>query len=68
MIRFLWKSSRGYRLRPWASPYFRWRVETYWGVPASELDNAAMRRFVWRHRDELCRFLHWAGRMGRGRS
>ncbi len=34
MLRFLWRATRGYRLRPWRSPYLRWRIETYWGTPA----------------------------------
>ncbi|MCX6621708.1 MAG: hypothetical protein NTY38_11660 [Acidobacteria bacterium] len=63
MLRFLWRATRGYRLRPWASPYLRWRVETYWGIPANELDGAAMRRFAWEHRSDLLRFVRWAARM-----
>ena len=38
MIRFLWIASRGYRLRPWDSPYLRWRIETYAGIPAESID------------------------------
>jgi hypothetical protein len=63
MLRFLWRASRGYRLRPWRSPYLRWRVETYWGTPADEIGFAGFWRFVWRHRGELIRFLQWADRM-----
>ena len=37
MLRFLWRATRGYRLSPWRSPYLRWRMETYWGVPATEI-------------------------------
>ncbi len=64
MGRFLWASTRGYRLRPWASPYLRWRIETYQGHPADEVDARYFRRFTWQHRGELWRFLCWAGEMG----
>jgi hypothetical protein len=63
MLRFLWRASRGYRLRPWQSPYLRWRMETYWGTPADEIEFGRFWRFVWGHRGELTRFLRWAGRM-----
>lgn len=63
MLRFLWRASRGYRLRPWRSPYLRWRMETYWGTPAEEIGFSDFWEFVWRHRAELARFLGWAGRM-----
>jgi len=63
MLRFLWRASRGYRLRPWASPLLRWRVETYWGTPAAEIQSVDFWRFVWQHRRELARFLAWAERM-----
>lgn len=63
MLRFLWTSTRGYRLRPWASPYLRWRIETYWGLHAEQLSSAEVMRFMWTHRSDLFRFLHWADRM-----
>ena len=65
MLRFLWNASRGYRLRPWASPYLRWRLETYWGLRAEEITAASFGRFAWAQRHELWRFLRWAGRMER---
>ena len=34
MAVMLWRLARGYRLRPWRSPYLRWRMETYWGLHA----------------------------------
>ena len=37
MLRILWRLTRGYRLRPWRSPYLRWRIETYWGLDAGEI-------------------------------
>lgn len=63
MIAFLWQATRGYRLRPWASPYLRWRVETYWGIPAESLRAGEFVRFAWAHRSDLWRFLRWQQRM-----
>jgi hypothetical protein len=65
MIRFLWRASRGYRLRPWRSPYLRWRMETYWGVPAETIGFMEFWSFSWHHRKEFLRFLRWADRMDR---
>jgi hypothetical protein len=63
MIRFLWRASRGYRLRPWCSPYLRWRIETYSGLHADQIGFGDFWRFVWSHRRDLVRFLAWADRM-----
>jgi hypothetical protein len=57
---FLWRASRGYRLRPWASPYLRWRIETYWGWPAEEIRFGRFWLFAWRQRRSLALFLRWA--------
>lgn len=62
MLRFLWRSARGYRLCPWRSPYLRWRMETYWGIPADRIGFQDFWRFVWEHRRDLLRFLAWAER------
>jgi len=63
MLRFLWRATRGYRLRPWRSPYLRWRIETYWGIPAETIGFRAFRQFCLAHWRELFRFLRWADRM-----
>lgn len=63
MIRFLWKASKGYRLTPWRSPYLRWRIETYWGLHAGEIQPKQFRRFLWTHRKEMIRFLRWTSKM-----
>jgi hypothetical protein len=63
MLSFLWNSVRGYSFRPWASPYLRWRIETYWGIHADEITGRQFFAFSWQHRHELLRFLRWAGRM-----
>jgi hypothetical protein len=63
MLRFLWRATRGYRLRPWRSPLLRWRMETYWGTPAEEIKFGDFWGFVWQRREDLVRFLRWAERM-----
>ena len=63
MLGTLWRLSRGYRLRPWRSPYLLWRMETYSGLHADQINPTIFWQFVWRERRELLRFLRWAGRM-----
>jgi len=63
VISFLWRSAKGNRLRPWRSPYLRWRIETYWGLHADRITPVECRAFLWKHRRELLRFLHWAAKM-----
>jgi hypothetical protein len=59
MLRLLWVSTRGYRLRPWQSPYLRWRIETYAGMPAERIDASAFLRFIWRERQSLLEYFQW---------
>ena len=63
MARILWRLTRGYRLRPWASPYLRWRMETYWGIHAETIGFAQFWRFTWTKRREMLGYLRWAARM-----
>jgi hypothetical protein len=63
MLAVLWAITRGYRLRPWRSPYLRWRIETYWGLHAERIGFAEFWRFAWTQRRELVRYLRWAARM-----
>lgn len=63
MLRLLWRASRGYRLTPWRSPYLRWRMETYWGIPAEQIDFAGFWGLLWRQRRDILRYLRWAERM-----
>ena len=65
MIRILWRLSRGYRLRPWRSPYLRWRVETYSGMHAERITPKQFWEFTWKRRKELVRYLRWAGEMAK---
>jgi hypothetical protein len=62
-LRFAWVASRGYRLRPWRSPYLRWRIETYSGIPAEQVTCAIFWKFLWKERRELWRFLQWGAEM-----
>jgi hypothetical protein len=63
MLSFVWRATRGYRLRPWRSPYLRWRMETYWGIHAGEIQFTDFWRFAWQHRKDLLRYLRWTERM-----
>jgi len=40
MLGFLWRAAGKNRLRPWRSPYLRWRIETYWGLHADRISPA----------------------------
>jgi hypothetical protein len=63
MLPYLWQATRGYRLRPWRSPYLRWRIETYLGTPAEEIGFKEFWGFAWGRRHDFSRFLRWADRM-----
>ena len=65
MLRVIWRLTRGCRLRPWRSPYLRWRIETYWGLHADRITFGQFWRFAWTHRRELSRYLRWAEKMSR---
>jgi len=65
MLRIAWRLSKGYRLRPWRSPYLCWRIETYWGLHADRITASDFFRIAWRQRHELIRYLRWADRMDR---
>lgn len=64
MFRILWRLTRGYRLRPWKSPYLLWRIETYSGRHAGRITFGQFWSFTWTERRNLLRYLHWAGRWG----
>jgi hypothetical protein len=67
MLAMLWRVAfewtRGYRLRPWRSPYLRWRIETFWGWHADRITSRDFFRFTWERRRELLRFMKWAAEM-----
>jgi hypothetical protein len=59
-LRYYWISARGYRLRPWKSPYLIWRFETYLGTRAGEMTAEEFFRLAWKHRAGMRRFANWA--------
>ncbi|MGH9476043.1 MAG: hypothetical protein ACRD1C_06890 [Terriglobales bacterium] len=62
-LRFLWRLTRGHRLRPWRSPLVRWRIETYSGLPLESVGLAQFLRFCFHERRSLARFLLWTSEM-----
>jgi hypothetical protein len=59
-LRFYWITSKGYRLRPWKSPYLSWRMETFFGCHAETLDAHTFFRLLWKERVRMASFLRWA--------
>ena len=57
--RYIWSITAGYRLRPWQSPYVRWRLETYFGKKGEVHGGGQFYRLLWRERHEMWRFLRW---------
>lgn len=62
-LKFLWVATSGYRLRPWRSPYLRWRIETYAGLHAEQIGFREFWLFLWRERRRLWPFLKWVEEM-----
>lgn len=58
-IRYVWSITAGYRLRPWRSPYIRWRLETYFGTRGEVQSGGQFFRLLWGERREMRRFLRW---------
>ena len=58
-LRLYWVGAAGYRLRPWASPYLRWRLETFLGREADGAGAGEFFRLLWKHRAQLGRYLEW---------
>ena len=68
-LRYYWIIAKGYRLRPWKSPYIQWRLETFFGQEAADLDARKFFLLMWRERARMRRFLDWvAGRRREQRS
>jgi hypothetical protein len=65
-LRYYWITARGYRLRPWASPYLQWRLETFFGKDAAELGARKFFSLMWRERARMECFLEWVGDRRRG--
>jgi hypothetical protein len=58
-VRYYWITAKGHRLRPWTSPYIRWRMETFYGAEAAEMDGQKFIRILWRDRKRMRRFMAW---------
>ena len=58
-LRYYWMIAKGYRLHPWDSPYLRWRLETFFGKDAANLDARGTIQLLWRERARHSRFLDW---------
>jgi hypothetical protein len=58
-FRYYWMIAKGYRLRPWDSPYIQWRLETFFGKDAADLDARKFFHLMCRERMRMKRFLAW---------
>jgi hypothetical protein len=58
-LRLYWIGAAGYRLRPWKSPYLRWRLETFLGPEAAHPGPLKFLRLLWRERARLGSYLDW---------
>jgi hypothetical protein len=58
-LRYYWIIAKGYRLRPWKSPYIQWRLETFFGEEAAHLTAGNFFSLMWRERERMERFLEW---------
>jgi hypothetical protein len=67
-LRYYWDIAKGYRLRPWASPYIQWRLETFFGKDAADLDISRFLQLIWRERERMERFLEWVRERRRAQS
>ena len=63
VLRFFWVATSGHRLRPWRSPFLRWRIETYSGIPADTVTFGIFWQFLWKERKGLWRFLRWGAEL-----
>jgi len=64
-LRYYWTTTKGYRLRPWASPYIQWRLETFYGSQAAHLNGRQFISLMWRERARMRRFLKWVEEINR---
>jgi hypothetical protein len=58
-LRYYWITAKGYRLRPWASPLIRWRLETFFGGDMHALGPRQFFALLWRERARSRAFLQW---------
>jgi hypothetical protein len=57
---YYWNAARGYRLKPWKSPYMRWRFETFLGKEAADVTPRKFFHLAWKYREHMERFVDWA--------
>jgi hypothetical protein len=67
-LRYYWITAKGYRLRPWASPYLRWRLETFFGGDMHALGPGEFFHLLWSDRARFERFLAWTAERRRAQS
>ena len=60
LLGYYWMAARGYRLQPWDSPYLRWRLETFLGKEAENLNAAQFLKVLWKYRHQMQNFVDWA--------
>src|SRR5260370_17177642 len=58
-LQYYWNAARGYRFKPWESPYVRWRFETFLGKEAADLTAGKFFHLAWKYRDHMQRFVDW---------
>ena len=68
MLRFFWRATAGSRMRPWRSPYLRWRMETYTGKAAGSITVRDFVHLALSERRQVGRFSRWMGEMDRLRT
>ena len=66
-LRYYWITTKGYRLRPWASPYIRWRLETFFGGDMHALGPRDFISLMWRERARFEGFLEWTAERRKAR-
>jgi len=58
-LHFYWTTAKGYRLRPWQSPYLRWRLETLLGPQAANPGPIKFFSLLWGQRERVGSYLDW---------
>ncbi|MCU1321560.1 MAG: hypothetical protein JWM43_1209 [Acidobacteriaceae bacterium] len=48
-------------MRPWRSPYLRWRLETYTGKHAEAIGPRDFLELMMKEKMQFLRFLRWTG-------
>ena len=59
-LSYYWTAARGYRLKPWKSPYMRWRFETFLGREAADMTASKFFHLAWKYREHMKGFVDWA--------